>query len=506
MKRQVKKGIQLASFLAILLFIFTELTWQLRANPDHSMKTVIGFGHQDRVDVLLFGASSVHCNYQPMEAWNQKGYTSYDFSTHSNPLDLLKHQIAYTRETSEASLYVCDLHTLTSASASLEESHLRALTDSLPIFSPSRLRIVTSYLKKKDRTGLDIPSFYIDLIKYHTNYTKLFQRSKWPLWKRLQYKSLEKGFNPQVAENCFPFERPKATSETRALTQYQAFALNELLDYCDQEKLQVLFVCAPYILSESDWALFNSCADIMRERGYTFVNFNEYYDEIGLDFETDFSDTNHLNYFGSEKYTNYLMNYLCENYDLPDHRGDPAYASWADDYAAYAKSSAEWRDGAVATVQRQLEAKEIGERLPLIEDPATWFELVQNESFTVIVEKNGPSANISDPVSRALYAKMTSDWEIDEGDSSYAGIWCGGECLFASGDAETYEGEIGVYRGKRLVPTTVRAGKHPELTVGDRDYANDLGGIQAVVFDNNYHRVVDCVNIIPDANGIRLVR
>ena len=37
--------------------------------------------------------------------------------------------------------------------------------------------------------------------------------------------------------------------------------------------------------------------------------------------------------------TKYLGDYLSEKYDLPDHRGDPAFESWAKESLVYEKKA-----------------------------------------------------------------------------------------------------------------------------------------------------------------------
>ena len=52
-------------------------------------------------------------------------------------------------------------------------------------------------------------------------------------------------------------------------------------------------------------------------------------DEIGIDWNKDtFDEGDHLNYYGSKKLTDYLSEYLKEECDLTDHRGDPEFESW----------------------------------------------------------------------------------------------------------------------------------------------------------------------------------
>ena len=52
------------------------------------------------------------------------------------------------------------------------------------------------------------------------------------------------------------------------------------------------------------------------------------YDELGIDFKTDMAENIHVNFSGSKKLTEYLGNYIVNNYEVTDHRGDSEYSSW----------------------------------------------------------------------------------------------------------------------------------------------------------------------------------
>ena len=49
----------------------------------------------------------------------------------------------------------------------------------------------------------------------------------------------------------------------------------------------------------------------------TYLEMNEYLDQIGIDPEKDFANANHLNISGANKATDFLANYLRQNFDLP---------------------------------------------------------------------------------------------------------------------------------------------------------------------------------------------
>ena len=62
---------------------------------------------------------------------------------------------------------------------------------------------------------------------------------------------------------------------------------------------------------------------IVGEYGYDFMDLDKSYAQIGIDDATDFSDGEHMNVNGMEKFTTYLGQYIVDNYDVA--RSDSGY-------------------------------------------------------------------------------------------------------------------------------------------------------------------------------------
>ena len=67
---------------------------------------------------------------------------------------------------------------------------------------------------------------------------------------------------------------------------------------------------------------------------------------------------------GSEKLTAALGAYLVENYDLPDHRGEPGFEAWDADAASYAATMDTARAAAAQNAGVQRAALEESGQLP----------------------------------------------------------------------------------------------------------------------------------------------
>ena len=106
-------------------------------------------------------------------------------------------------------------------------------------------------------------------------------------------------------------------------------ALMELVDYCEQENITVLFVVTPLSLTdETQLGMQNAAVELVRSRGFDVLDMDDLSEEIGIDYKTDYYNGSHMNMHGSIKVTSYLSQYLIQNYGLQDKRGDSAYADW----------------------------------------------------------------------------------------------------------------------------------------------------------------------------------
>ena len=499
-KNRVKQIAGFVIFIFLITALFCNLTWLFRGNGSEAREEIGGFKNQGKIDVVFYGASNLLRYYQPLTAWKEQGFTSYNYAVLSGQADSMKDYIAESRRSNEAALYVCDVRAFTMIEDSVHEAGTRNWTDSLPVFSADRWRGLTSYLFSRDTENIDVPSYYFDLLKYHTNYEALSDEEQWRNLDRSAVYNTDKGFEP--TEGHIPFEKPEI-SETRAeLSERQSAALEELLDYCDREKLPVLFICNPIILGEKDCGVLNTIGDRISERGYTFLNCNRTYDEIGLDFEKDFGDVNHVNYPGSVKYTEYLAEYIVSHYDLPDHRDDPAYEQWNRDCRAFEAEQEKWENSARTVIEQHLRSRENWTEVRNSTDFTTWFSKINSQDYSVLVlmsEIPGKIA-VTNP-----FREMTEKYGIEPGKTSLAGIWIGEEEQAVSYNDEKVEQFIGVDLGRGSWKCQISV---PEqiLSIGSDNYFMPGEKNQILIYDNNYEVPVDRVYVDLTEEGAAIRR
>ena len=75
---------------------------------------------------------------------------------------------------------------------------------------------------------------------------------------------------------------------------------------------------------------------MLAQYGHTLLNLENHVEEIGLDFNKDFFNDEHVNIYGMEKLTAYLGRYLAEEVlDTPIRQSEQNARHWADCTDAY---------------------------------------------------------------------------------------------------------------------------------------------------------------------------
>lgn len=117
--------------------------------------------------------------------------------------------------------------------------------------------------------------------------------------------------------------------------------LERIIRMCEESGAELVLLATPSPCNYS-FAKHKALFDCAEEKSLAWLDMNLLLKEIGIDWYTDSLDRgDHLNLSGAEKVTTYLGEYLTDNYELPDHREDPAYASWSEESDRYEEKAAQ---------------------------------------------------------------------------------------------------------------------------------------------------------------------
>ncbi len=326
---------QIIAFIGIFLLLLVPVSYMVRTNGDVKDR-FSGFyaEKEDTLDIVMIGSSPVFPYYAAPKLWGETGIAMYPLSSNVQRPAAMKYLVEEAEKTQSPRLYIFEMRMFTMEEAGLTENmaYTRGVTDNMR-YSYHRIKTIQALVPEEDEEGR--LSYYLDIMKYHTNWKMLALPSEWANMAYHKANPL-KGFafkdevGPQPMPDC-----GKAEGE-RPIPPEQEGYLRDLLDYLRQSGQDALFIVSPYGESLEEQQMFNYMEEIAASYGYPFLNMNNHYEEIGIIFEEDFADYgSHTNAIGAEKCTDFLQKYLQENYSFPDKRGNGEYRSWDKAYGLW---------------------------------------------------------------------------------------------------------------------------------------------------------------------------
>ena len=331
--KKIKFTIKILVFICIFLLFLGSISYIVR--PDSDMKIrYTGFYSEpnDTIDAIMIGPSSVSPLIAAPYIWNEFGITTYPLSTNAQPVAAVKYIIEEASKTQKDSLFIVDTTMfMVETDVLLTEPRIRNVVDNMK-YSLTRIRAINELVDDKS-ARID---YYFDISKYHAAIFGENGVKKEDLkYFNFESESIYKGYLFVDAVDIFdPVEVSDVTDE-KTIPESAQTELMELMDYCSENDVNLLFITCPYIATEDNKMKHNYIKNFVAERGYNYIDFNDLYTEMDIDFEKDFYNANHFNIYGAEKFSQYLGNYLKNNYLFGDKREDEISESWNSSYTAW---------------------------------------------------------------------------------------------------------------------------------------------------------------------------
>ena len=486
--RKAKRLAELIIFALIFITLFMRLTYLFRNNswePQH----INGIKNETNLDVVCVGGSSTFVYWEPFLAWHEFGMTSYDFATDSARPAIMRGYVKEAVDRAHPDLVVIDMRCYTGDAISREsltdaEGGIRNMTDSVDLGYNRLLTVsdVMNYYNAFEDEAVDPWSYFIDIAKYHTNDAKLGAEES---WKHLNnhYESAYKGFE-FITSGIHDFVTPPKdykTSEIGALNPSTEDSLNDLIRYLEKNDVEALFVAGPIPVSKDAQKQYNKIGEIVEGHGYRFLNTNDYYSEMDIDFSKDFYNAGHVNVFGAEKYTRFVGDYIKGHYDIEDHRDEKSFSEWDEQYVAAHEQDVQLKKTISDAINSKNEANRKGKEMQYIDVPDEWIKQTINDNYTIVFcSKNH------------RYNKLTP-WNTIGDQENRIRVYTGTKSVVEYDDMQEtdYTGSIGSHSSALVV----NAGEKAKIQIGDDQIPIKSDGTYIAVFDNNYNEILDCVCI-----------
>ncbi len=305
------------------------------ADAEHSETIMNEFYEQDddTVDVVYFGTSATQRAYVVPLAYHEDGVACYTMACGTQPFLLTEYLMKEVLKTQHPKLFIVEIRGTCQDKDSVWDVAVRRMLDNMKL-SQNKLDTIDKVIEYADggSNTIDLSgrSYILPLLKFHSRWNPSKQPKYWGNIDYYQGYTLDYGvcFKTMEIESI-----PQQDTQAKIAPETEK-VLRDLLDYCDTIDTEVLFVVSPYQCTEYGMQRLNYSQAICEERGYPVLNFlsPEAKEGLGLSDKCCYYNREHLNYYGSLKYTDYITDYIKSHYDIPDRRGDEKYARWEQQY------------------------------------------------------------------------------------------------------------------------------------------------------------------------------
>ncbi|MGJ8665369.1 MAG: hypothetical protein ACSHW7_03310 [Patiriisocius sp.] len=293
------------------------------------------------MDIIFYGSSHSYTCYNPLIIGNKTETIAYNLGSDALLIGYTDLILEESLKKTKPQLIVLEVYkgiiTVPKKSDDIKGFQLRALD------------LVSNYSLKKYEKILqvyepyEIPGVLFPLVRNHEewNKKKYFKFSSREEFKKPdfyyggyvgygrtihQYRDTYKGFrNKKIFKD-----------ETKPqLNDYVVQSIKNFVEIANKNNIPVLAVTSPDIRTPyNNYFLFDEFRALFNSLGVDYLNLNDFYEELELTID-DFRDTSHVNKFGGTKSSEFLANYINQNYSLRKRKNNKEFVEINNKYEIF---------------------------------------------------------------------------------------------------------------------------------------------------------------------------
>jgi hypothetical protein len=329
MKNNIFKSLFIFLILFIAIFIYLNRVFASKHHFKNTTEDFKELASKTNIDVVLYGSSHTYTAYNPLVLnFNSK---TISFNLGSDALKiantdlLLKESLKYT----SPKLVILEIYspTLLPSKTIKDKGYQLRAFDFVSNYSIMK--------HKKIIRGFDLNEYLnvmFPLIRNHNNWSSVnyFNTSR----RKDLDPNVNYYYNGFIGSRNIVIEEDKLKYKdflTKIQSVYSSYeSINEqgktdiisFIKIAQKNGSDVLIISSPDLRAKFwNYDFFNELKEITDSFNVPFLNLNDYYNQMELTIN-DFKDNSHLNTIGSIKASEFLSDYINNNYTLPDRSLD----------------------------------------------------------------------------------------------------------------------------------------------------------------------------------------
>ena len=328
-KDQVKKSFPVKGSVTAVLLIAVSIVlfWfiQRLLMPKYQVGVVEGSFTEEYYkenvphEVIFFGDCDVYENYSPIKMYQEYGISSYIRGSGEQYIWQSYYLLRDTLRYETPKVVVLTVHGL-QFDKPRNEAYNRMTLDGMK-WSQDKVDAINASMMP----GETFASYVFPVLRFHDRWKELTPTD----FKHIFSKDITSHNGYYMRCDVIPFTQypPQQPLMNPNFGSNAMGYLDKIRELCDSKGIKLVLVRAPL---EYGWypQWDKNVEKYAAQYGLTYLNFNNYTKEIGLDLTKDTYDAGvHLNLTGAEKLSVYFGKYLKENFSLTDYRNDPAVSA-----------------------------------------------------------------------------------------------------------------------------------------------------------------------------------
>lgn len=266
---------------------------------------------ENSIEVMGYGSSHIWRGLDPMEMYDKYGIGSYNYGCNWQHINTTQLFLEDSLRTQKPKLVVIETFQVNDLLEDINMNGEIFYTRAIPNSDAKKKYLKQCFGDDKER----YLSYYLPLCAFHDNWVNIEKGN-------FSANSDETNFYASMGYVCTHEVKPvpvldPATYVQKKLSPKAIKILDEMVALCKEQGIEVLFYTSPW---KGPYAYGDAMEEYAKANGCRYLNMFEYVDEIGINCMTDFMDEGHLNDSGAKKASDFLGQYIVDNYDLTDMR------------------------------------------------------------------------------------------------------------------------------------------------------------------------------------------